>query len=523
MIKNEECISKMQDFQILKVKSSEDINNNFSIYKVKRILDNQIYMMYQFKLNDYWGKLISSKKFDTIANKINKIASLKSNYIVYYRDSFIDKISNSFILITDYYTDTLYNNIIMKHFDINRNISEENIIKYIFQISHALNQLHTINIYNNNLNSINIYIDKENNLRLNPFNDIISHDESINNNDNPIVSPELINEKVIFTEKSDIWYFGLLIYEMCCLKKMKRKFIEDLNKMYSYIIKNEYEQIPNYYSIDISNIIKGCLQFSEKRRLSAKEIENKIVKLKEKKIVIKKVEEFNLKKKWEKKPYLKIKTLDDYNQNFLKNQNFKNKSPINKSNTLFEKKLKHPLKINYRNKPLKIFNNNESRLIWNGKLYYSRSKTPTMKNNIKNISRSNEKIYNKINIDNNNNFNNINDINNQNNKEYNFNKRNFKRFKSYNNINYNNLTDFNIESQQNENLNNQIVQLKNRNINNNLHNHKIIIRYQIRYQEEINYPKKRLIIPPLKMNEINKELKRNNSVNYNINNNKFFF
>ena len=61
MIENEEYISKMQDFQILKVKTQEDINNNFSIYKVKRILDNQIYMMYQFKLNDYWGKLISSK------------------------------------------------------------------------------------------------------------------------------------------------------------------------------------------------------------------------------------------------------------------------------------------------------------------------------------------------------------------------------------------------------------------------------------------------------------------------------
>ena len=164
MIENEEYISKMQDFQILKVKTQEDINNNFSIYKVKRILDNQIYMMYQFKLNDYWGKLISSKKYNIIANKINKIASLKSNYIVYYRDSFIDKISNSFILITDYYTDTLYNNIIMKHFDINKNISEENIIKYIFQIAHALNELNNINIYNINLNSNNIYFYNENNI-----------------------------------------------------------------------------------------------------------------------------------------------------------------------------------------------------------------------------------------------------------------------------------------------------------------------------------------------------------------------
>ena len=211
--------------------------------------------------------------------------------------------------------------------------------------------------------------------------------------------------------------------------------------------------------------------------------------------------------------------MDDYNQNFIKNQNFKNKSPINKSNTLFEKKLKNPLKINIRNKPLKIFNNNESRLIWNGKLYYSRSKTPTMNDIKKNITSINEN-----NINNNYNLKNINDINNQNNKDNNLIKRNFKRFKSYNNIYHQNLTDINNISQQKVNLNNENIKLNNRNKNNKLHNHKIIIRYQIRYQEEINYPQKRIIIPPLRINEINKEIKRNNSVNYNINhNNKFFF
>ena len=47
---------------------------------------------------------------------------------------------------------------------------------------------------------------------------------------------------------------------------MKRKFVEDLNQMYSYIIKSEYEPIPNIYSKEIAKIIKGCLQFSENRR-----------------------------------------------------------------------------------------------------------------------------------------------------------------------------------------------------------------------------------------------------------------
>ena len=73
MDENEIFISKIQDFQILKDNSSNNSNINYSSYKVKRIIDNQIYRMYQFKLSDYWGKLISTKKKYIIIDKLNKI------------------------------------------------------------------------------------------------------------------------------------------------------------------------------------------------------------------------------------------------------------------------------------------------------------------------------------------------------------------------------------------------------------------------------------------------------------------
>jgi NIMA (never in mitosis gene a)-related kinase len=519
MDENEIFISKIQDFQILKDNSSNNSNINYSSYKVKRIIDNQIYRMYQFKLSDYWGKFISTKKKYIIINKLNKIASLKSKYIVLYRDSFIDKVSNSFILITDYYTNTLYNNIIMKHSDIHINIPEENIIKYIYQIAHGLFELHTINIYNINLNSINIFIDDENNIRLNPFNDIIYHDEIINNNDNPIVCPELINEKPNFSEKSDIWYFGLLIYEMCCLKKMKRKFVEDLNQMYSYIIKSEYEPIPNIYSKEIANIIKGCLQFSENRRLTSEEIENKILKLKAKKIVNKKVEEFKYNKKWEKNHFLKIKTREDYNKILLQNQKFqRNKTPINKTNSFVENRFKNPLNIRNRKKPLTTLN--YERLNWNGKLYFSRNKTPNINlfyiNNSINKYNEHNRSYNI-----NENKDNLNNID--------FDNRTVKRIKSQNNIDVHNLSDINNLKERKVDLNyrsfkklknkNSIQNINDRNINltnqyYNFLNRKLVIKYRIRYHEEINFPnKKRIEIPPLRLNEINQKLKRNNSVN----------
>ena len=77
------------------------------------------------------------------------------------------------------------------------------------------------------------------------------------------------------------------------------------------------------------------------------------------------------------------------------------------------------------------------------------------------------------------------------------NYRSFKKLKNKNSIQ--NINDRNI------NLTNQYYNFLNR---------KLVIKYRIRYHEEINFPnKKRIEIPPLRLNEINQKLKRNNSVN----------
>ena len=338
--------SQFNSYQILKDISSEDSNNGFS-FKVKNLNDNQFYRMNRFKLDELNEKILS---------KIATITLLESKYIVNYIESFVDEDSKTFIIITDFYTDTLYNNIIMRYSNINQQIPENDILTYIFHISNALSQLHKSKIYNINLNSKNIYIDKEKNLKLNPYSDITSED-TYNNNDNPIVCPELIDEKGKYSEKSDIWYLGLLIYEICCLKKMKRKHIEDLDMMYKFIIKSEYEPIPSIYSRDIYYIIKKCLQYYKKKRPFTSDIVKKIMQLKGSKLIDKRVELFKMKKNYEKNCYLSIKNCEDYNKNLGKFQNYKikskkdnskNKTP--KKNNLINIRSKTPLNIRNINK-----------------------------------------------------------------------------------------------------------------------------------------------------------------------------
>ena len=363
--------SQFNSYQILKDISSEDSNNGFC-FKVKNLNDNQFYRMNRFKLDELNEKILS---------KIATITLLESKYIVNYIESFVDEDSKTFIIITDFYTDTLYNNIIMRYSSINQQIPENDILTYIFHISNALSQLHKSKIYNINLNSKNIYIDKEKNLKLNPYNDLFSEEELINNNDNQIVCPELINKKGKYSQKSDIWYFGLLIYEICCLKNMKRKYIEDLNMMYKYIAKAEYEPIPSIYSRDIYYLIKSCLQFYENKRPTAEEIRKKVLKLKGNKLIYKKVELVKVKKKYEKNSYSAIENCEDYNKNLLKSQNYKKvNSNSNKGNsvkyklkTVNYKRSKTPIHIKNKNKDLdfKIMKNDSFTL----EKKYKRSQT----------------------------------------------------------------------------------------------------------------------------------------------------
>ena len=365
----EDLKSEFNNYKILKDISSENSNNGFC-FKVKNLNDNQFYRMNKFKLDELNEKILS---------KISTIALLESKYIVKYKESFVDEDSKSFIIITDFYTDTLYNNIIMRYSSINQQIPENDLLTYIFHISNALSQLHKSKIYNINLNSKNIYIDKEKNLKLNPYNDIFSEEELINSNDNQIVCPELINKKGKYSQKSDIWYFGLLIYEMCCLKNMKRKYIEDLNKMYKYIAKAEYEPIPSIYSREIYYLIKSCLQFYENKRPTAEEIRKKVLKLKGSQLIDKKVELFKVKKKYEKNSYSMIENCEDYNQNLLKSQNYKkvNSTSIkintvkNKLKPIIHKRAKTPIHIRNKMKNFKIMKNDSFTL----EKKFKRSKT----------------------------------------------------------------------------------------------------------------------------------------------------
>ena len=336
-------IPKIDDFTMLNELENRYRNPNgleYNIYKIKSVIDNNIYLLYKIPLPCYWGEFKFKNK---LINTFLQIKKLKNKNIIEYYYSFIDKNTNCFIIITEYLIDTLFNNIIQKQNDIKILISEDNIINYINDISNALSVLHSLNIFNLDLDPENFYIFNDNIIKLNPYIDIylnmIYNENCFNNNGNELVCPELIKNSKNFSIKSDIWYLGLLIYELCTLKKLKRKYIEDYNKMFNYIRKGEYEQIDKKYCKEIHELIKKCLNILPERRPNCKEIKNISDKIKLRKLLNKKIQKFKNLKKLNNENYhinnIKILHTEKNNNKNINNKNF---IEINKSKEIINKK-----------------------------------------------------------------------------------------------------------------------------------------------------------------------------------------
>lgn len=333
---SENNCSSINDFLVTQTLILEPINDiTCQVFRAKRIIDQKLYRMYSYYLNNYWGNAFTNSEIKSLLSILNKIIPISKKFnsnILEFKDFFIDPKVNKLILITEYTNDTIYNNVIQKGIHINRYITEHTILNYIIDIASGLSVLHKNGIYNINLSSNNLFIFCSN-IKLNPFSFLLNK----NNNTNELVCPECAHNKE-YTYKSDIWYLGLLIYEICCLNKMKRSSIENLNEMYGHIIKGNYKPIPNHYSKNISELIKMCLQFTPERRPTPEYIINYIRNVKAKIILNKKIIIFKLKKEINKtndNKYKKLKNIKNINKFLLTEQNYNcNKKVIPRSKSM---------------------------------------------------------------------------------------------------------------------------------------------------------------------------------------------
>jgi NIMA (never in mitosis gene a)-related kinase len=69
-------------------------------------------------------------------------------------------------------------------------------------------------------------------------------------------APEVWSEKP-YDFKSDVWSFGVAIYEMCCLVPPFRA--DDMAGLFKKVLRGNYAQIPSHFSMDMRTLIKEML------------------------------------------------------------------------------------------------------------------------------------------------------------------------------------------------------------------------------------------------------------------------
>ena len=486
----------MNDFKIIS-KLGEGAYS--TVYKVRRFQDNNIYALKKVKLLN-----LSEKEKQNALNEVRILASVKSQFVISYKEAFFDEKDSTLCIIMEYADNgDLYQKIV-EHKKSAKFFEEIDIWKIFIQLVKGLKALHELNILHRDLKSANVFLCSDGSAKLGDLNvsKVARKGLGYTQTGTPYyASPEVWKDQP-YDNKSDIWSLGCVLYEMITLRPPFRA--ENMEGLYAKVIKGHVNKIPERFSQDLFAVVKILLQVSPEKRPSCEQILKSPI-IKERIDYFKEIEgikddedvdENNLLKtiripknllflsdKLPKPNYKKVngnnksainsKNISNSNFNSIQN-NYRSFNKEKEKNKL-ENKLP-PLKINYNSKKKKDFDKERERILKRIEEKESDSnkeiniednnndkKEEKKHSHVNSLSLNNNKktIENNETIDNNN-------INNENNNNNNDNINN-----NNNNNNDNNINNNNNDNNNNENINNNNENINNYNIENNKNNNDI--------------------------------------------------
>ena len=451
----------MNDFQIIS-KLGEGAYS--TVYKVRRFQDNNIYALKKVKLLN-----LSEKEKQNALNEVRILASVKSQFVISYKEAFFDEKDSTLCIIMEYADNgDLYQKIV-EHKKSAKFFEEIDIWKIFIQLVKGLKALHELNILHRDLKSANVFLCTDGSAKLGDLNvsKVARKGLGYTQTGTPYyASPEVWKDQP-YDNKSDIWSLGCVLYEMITLRPPFRA--ENMEGLYAKVIKGHVNRIPERFSQDLFSVVKVLLQVSPEKRPSCEQILKSNV-IKERIDYFKEIEgikddedvdENNLLKtiripknllflsdKLPKPNYKKgnvnnksaVNSKNISNSNFGSVQNNYRSFNKEKERNKLENKLP-PLKINYNNKKKKEFEKEKERILKRIEEKESDSNKEiniedNNNNNIEEKKHRNSSDFNKKTIENNEN----NENNNENENKENINIENIENNKNEieNNNNENN-------------------------------------------------------------------------------------
>ena len=254
----------MNDFQIIS-KLGEGAYS--TVFKVKRIIDNQIYALKKVKLLN-----LSEKEKENSLNEVRILASVKSNFVVSYKEAFFDEKDNTLCIVMEFADrGDLYQKIVA-HKKSAKFFEESDIWRIFIHLVKGLKALHDLKILHRDMKSANVFLFSNGCAKLGDLNvsKVARRGLGYTQTGTPYyASPEVWKDKP-YDHKSDVWSLGCVLYEMITLRPPFRA--KDMEGLFNKVCKGQYSRIPDRFSDDLFKIVQYLLIVNSIQRPSCDQI-----------------------------------------------------------------------------------------------------------------------------------------------------------------------------------------------------------------------------------------------------------
>ena len=260
----------MNDFKIIS-KLGEGAYS--TVYKVQRNIDNNVYALKKVKLLN-----LSEKEKQNSLNEVRLLASIKSNYVISYKEAFFDEKDSTLGIVMEFADGgDLYQKIV-EHKKTATFFEENDIWRIFIQLVKGLKALHDLKILHRDLKSANVFLLKDGTAKLGDLNvsKVARRGLGYTQTGTPYyASPEVWKDQP-YDNKSDIWSLGCVLYEMITLRPPFRA--QNMEGLYNKVIKGQLSKLPERFSNELFEIVKLLIQVNSDLRPSCDDIlKNKII------------------------------------------------------------------------------------------------------------------------------------------------------------------------------------------------------------------------------------------------------
>lgn len=239
------------------------------VLKVRRLADNNIYALKKVKLLK-----LSEKEKQNALNEVRILASVKSNFVISYKEAFFEERESSLGIVMEYADKGDLYQRICEYKKRQMMFEESEIWRIFIQLVKGLKALHELKILHRDLKSANVFLFSDGSAKLGDLNvsKVAKKGLGYTQTGTPYyASPEVWNDKP-YNYKSDIWSLGCVLYEMIMLRPPFRA--ESMEGLYNKVIKGQYPRISDRFSNDLSSVVGLLIRVDPNARPSCEQILN---------------------------------------------------------------------------------------------------------------------------------------------------------------------------------------------------------------------------------------------------------